>query len=69
MRTLRTSQKMRLAADDRGQTVSEYSLLLAFIFLVSFCLFLSGAGNLTAIWDTANNLISHGTPTTQPGKK
>ena len=69
MRTLRTSQKMRLAADDRGQTVSEYSLLLAFIFLVSFCLFLSGAGNLSAIWDTANSLISHGAPTIQSGKK
>jgi hypothetical protein len=60
---------MRLAAEDRGQTVSEYSLLLAFIFLVSFCLFLSGAGNIGAIWDTANNLISHGTPAGHSGKK
>ena len=60
---------MRLAAEDRGQTISEYSLLLAFIFLVSFCLFLSGAGNISAIWDTANSLISHGTPANLSGKK
>ena len=60
---------MRLVAEDRGQTVSEYSLLLTFIFLVSFCLFLSGAGNISVIWDTANNLISHGTPANQSGKK
>ena len=60
---------MRLAGDDCGQTVSEYSLLLAFMFLVSFCLFLAGAGNLSAIWDTANSLLSHGSPTVQSGKK
>jgi Flp pilus assembly pilin Flp len=69
MRTLRTSPKMRLSTDEQGQTVSEYSLLLAFIFLVSFCLFLSSAGNITSIWETANNLISHGTPAQQSGKQ
>ncbi len=60
---------MRLAGDERGQTVSEYSLLLAFIFLVSFCLFLSSAGNITSIWETANSLISHGIPAAQSGKR
>ena len=60
---------MRLCGDEHGQSVSEYSLLLAFIFLVSFCLFLSSAGNITAIWETANQLISHGSPTVQSGKQ
>ena len=61
--------KVRLPGDEQGQTVSEYSLLLAFIFLVSFCLFLSSAGNITDIWETVNNLISHGTATVQSGKQ
>jgi len=60
---------MRLLEEEQGQTVSEYSLLLAFIFLISFCLFLSSAGNITAIWETANSLISHGTPARQSGKQ
>jgi len=60
---------MRLSRDEQGQTVSEYSLLLAFIFLVSFCLFLSGAGNITAIWEVTNNLINHGPPAVQSGKR
>ena len=60
---------MLLSGEEHGQTVSEYSLLLAFIFLVSFCLFLSSAGDITKIWETANNLISHGTSTVESGKK
>jgi Flp pilus assembly pilin Flp len=60
---------MDLSGDERGQTVSEYSLLLAFIFLVSFCLFLSSAGDITKIWETANNLISLGTPVKESGKQ
>ena len=60
---------MRLFGDQHGQTVSEYSLLLAFIFLVSFCLFLSSAGNITSIWEATNNLISHGAATVESGKK
>ena len=68
MRALRTSLKMRLYGDEHGQSVSEYSLLMAFIFLVSFCLFLSSAGNITAIWETANQLISHGSSTVQSVK-
>ena len=59
---------MRLCEDQQGQSVSEYSLLMAFIFLVSFCLFLSSAGNITAVWETANRLISHGSSTVQSGK-
>jgi Flp pilus assembly pilin Flp len=59
---------MRLSGDERGQTVSEYSLLLAFIFLVSICLFLSTASDVTSIWQATNNLLSIGTPVVQSGK-
>jgi hypothetical protein len=60
---------MRLSADDQGQTISEYSLLLAFLFLVSFCLFLSSARDITFIWEAADNLISHGSPAKASGKQ
>ena len=36
---------MRLSGDEHGQTVPEYSLLLAFIFLAFICLFLSTASD------------------------
>ena len=60
---------MCLSTDEHGQTVSEYALLLAFIFLVSFCLFLSGAGNITSIWEATNSLIPHSGSAVQSGKQ
>ncbi|HSR07728.1 MAG TPA: hypothetical protein VLM42_11295 [Bryobacteraceae bacterium] len=68
MREPRTSVTMRLSGDERGQTVSEYSLLLAFIFLVFICLFLSTASDITSIWEATNSVISLGAPTGQSGK-
>ncbi len=59
---------MRLSGDEHGQTVSEYSLLLAFIFLVFICLFLSTASDITSIWEATNSVISLGAPTVQSGK-
>ena len=59
---------MRLSGDERGQTVSEYSLLLAFIFLVFICLFLSTASDITSIWEATNSLVSLGAPAAQSGK-
>ena len=59
---------MRLSGDERGQSVSEYSLLLAFIFLVSICLFLSTASDVTSIWQATNSLLTIGAPTVQSGK-
>jgi Flp pilus assembly pilin Flp len=67
MRTLH-SIKMRLSREEQGQTVSEYSLLLAFLLLVSACLFLSSANDVSAIWQTANGLISHGASAAESGK-
>jgi Flp pilus assembly pilin Flp len=55
--------KMRLWSQEDGQDVSEYGLLLAFIFLISACLFLANASNVTTIWEAANSFISHGSDT------
>jgi len=63
------SIRVRLSKEEQGQTVSEYSLLLAFLFLVSICLFLSSASDVSAIWEATNSLISHGTPAAQSGKR
>ena len=54
------SLNIPLSKREQGQDVSEYILLLAFIFLVSACLFLANAGNVSAIWESANSYISHG---------
>jgi hypothetical protein len=59
---------MRLSANEQGQSVSEYSLMLAFVFLLSLCLFLSGAGNISSIWEAADNLIGHGISVKPTGK-
>jgi len=54
------SIKMHLWRQEDGQDVSEYGLLLAFIFLISACLFLANASNVSTIWEAANSFISHG---------
>jgi hypothetical protein len=51
---------MGMLQDDRGQDVSEYSLLLAFIFLISLCLFLQNVRDVSAIWKAANNILTRG---------
>jgi hypothetical protein len=51
---------MRLWNEDGGQDISEYSLLLAFIFLISLCLFLQDGRDVAAIWGTVNSLAGQG---------
>ena len=51
---------MRLWKDEHGGVVSEYSLLLAFLILVSACLFLANASNVSGVWEAANSFISRG---------
>lgn len=63
------SIKIRLSKEEQGQTVSEYSLLLAFLFLASVCLFLSSAGDASGIWEATHNLINHGTTAAQSGTR
>ena len=51
---------MCLWKNDDGGEVSEYSLLIAFLLLVSACLFLSSASNVSSVWQAANSFISRG---------
>jgi hypothetical protein len=68
MKALSPSPKMSLFRGEDGQSVSEYSLLLAFVFLVSLCLFVTNARNITSIWEIANGLISHAQSAGQSAK-
>ncbi len=47
--------------DDGGQDVTEYTLLLAFVALVSAALFLNGSGSISHIWTSTNSALSVGT--------
>jgi hypothetical protein len=51
---------MRLWNNDDGGDVSEYTLLITFLLLVSACLFLSSATNVSSVWHAANSFISRG---------
>jgi hypothetical protein len=39
--------------------VSEYTLLVAFLLLISVCLFLSNASNVAGVWQATNSFLSH----------
>jgi len=47
-----------LWADDQGQDLIEYTLLLAFVALASAALFIGAGGNISSIWTTTNNQLS-----------
>jgi Flp pilus assembly pilin Flp len=51
---------MRLWKDEDGGDVSEYTLLISFLLLVSACLFLSSASNVSSVWQAANSFMSRG---------
>jgi Flp pilus assembly pilin Flp len=46
--------------EDEGQDVTEYTLLLAFVALVSAALFLNGAGSISHIWTSTTSVLSVG---------
>jgi hypothetical protein len=48
-----------MARRGRGD-VSEYTLLLTFLLLISACLFLSSASNVSSVWQVANSFITRG---------
>ena len=56
---------MRLWRNDDGGDVSEYTLLITFLLLVSACLFLSSATNVSSVWQAANSFISRGSGQSQ----
>jgi Flp pilus assembly pilin Flp len=44
--------------DERGQDVTEYTLLLAFVVLASAALLIMNAQSVVGIWTASNTLIS-----------
>ena len=45
-------------ADDSGQDLIEYTLLMAFVALASAALFLGSGGSISGIWTTTNNNLA-----------
>jgi hypothetical protein len=60
MLTTLQSIRMRLWNQDAGQDISEYSLLLAFILLVSLCLYLQNARDVSSVWNAATQIFVRG---------
>jgi Flp pilus assembly pilin Flp len=44
-------------ADESGQDLIEYSLLMAFVALASAALFLGAGGSISGIWSTSNSQL------------
>jgi Flp pilus assembly pilin Flp len=44
-------------ADDQGQDLIEYTLLMAFVALASAALFLGAGGSIKGIWSTTNSQL------------
>jgi Flp pilus assembly pilin Flp len=60
MKQLLASVKQLLAtlwADESGQDLIEYSLLMAFVALASAALFIGAGGNISGIWSTSNSQL------------
>jgi Flp pilus assembly pilin Flp len=53
MRTLR-----KFGADETGQDLIEYTLLMAFVALASAALFLGAGNSIMGIWTSANTQLS-----------
>ncbi|MGA2267849.1 MAG: Flp family type IVb pilin [Bryobacteraceae bacterium] len=45
-------------ADDSGQDLIEYTLLMAFVALASAALFIGAGGSIKGIWTTTNNQLA-----------
>jgi Flp pilus assembly pilin Flp len=44
-------------ADEQGQDLIEYTLLIAFVALASAAVFLGAGGSISGIWGTANTQL------------
>ena len=44
-------------ADDQGQDLIEYTLLMAFVALASAALFIGAGGSISGIWSTSNSQL------------
>ena len=48
----------RFLADESGQDLIEYTLLLAFVALASAGLFLGAGGSISGIWSVSNSQLA-----------
>ena len=48
---------LNLMADDQGQDLIEYTLLMAFVALASAALFIGAGGSISGIWAVSNNQL------------
>ena len=46
-------------ADESGQDLIEYTLLMAFVALASAALFIGAGGSINSIWTTANQQLAN----------
>ena len=46
-------------AEENGQDLIEYTLLMAFVALASAALFIGAGGSINKIWTTANGQLSN----------
>jgi Flp pilus assembly pilin Flp len=49
---------VQFLADDSGQDLIEYTLLMAFVALASAALFLGAGGSIAGIWTTSNSQLA-----------
>jgi Flp pilus assembly pilin Flp len=54
---MRAFRQLRLTQDD-GQDIVEYTLLMAFVVVVTAALFLYNSDSVAAIWTVTNNSLS-----------
>jgi Flp pilus assembly pilin Flp len=50
-------------ADEHGQDLIEYTLLLAFVALASAALFIGAGGSVKGIWSTTNSQLEQANST------
>jgi Flp pilus assembly pilin Flp len=53
-----TESLSRLAADETGQDLIEYSLLIAFVALAGAAAFIGMSTSVNSIWSAANNRLA-----------
>ena len=58
---------MNFVSDERGQDLTEYSLLLAFVVLASAALLVLNAQSIVGIWTSTNQMILTANNTAQGG--
>jgi Flp pilus assembly pilin Flp len=49
---------LQFFADESGQDLIEYTLLMAFVALASAALFLGAGGSISGIWTTSNSQLT-----------